>query len=183
MGREPPGIGKERAPGACRDGGQVSGGAPGRRSRAPAGPDLGSATGANELQTPLAWPFLFRPLPSPARGRGRESARIDPLKYEETLKNRRIELTWIGHSERNGEECALIRYEAFFNRFDMQLGESSIDGLSHYWGLIWVSLTDKQVEHATLNEHVSLRVHGESAPTSHHRVLRVATLRKVATKN
>ena len=104
-----------------------------------------------------------------------------PLAGMGAFKNRKIELTWIGHSQRNGEECALIRYEAFFNRFDMQLGVSSIDGLSHYWGLIWVSLTDKQLEHATLDEHVSVRSHRKNGGPSRHRVLRLATLTK-ATK-
>jgi hypothetical protein len=28
-------------------------------------------------------------------------------------------------------------------------------GPSHYWGNIWVSLSDKQIEHATLREIVS----------------------------
>ena len=45
-----------------------------------------------------------------------------------------------------------------------------------HWGL----LTDKQLEHATLNEHVSLRMNGEDSATSRYRVLRVATLTKVA---
>ena len=32
-----------------------------------------------------------------------------------------------------------------------------LEGLSHYWGLIWVSLEDKQLEHATPDETVSIR--------------------------
>jgi len=99
-----------------------------------------------------------------------------PLAGMGAFKNRRIELTWIGRSERHGEPCALIRYEAFFNTFDMRVAGTGIDGLSHYWGLIWVSLEDKQLEHGTLNEHVSLRVHRTGAAPTHAHVLRTGTL-------
>jgi hypothetical protein len=104
-----------------------------------------------------------------------------PLAGMGAFKNRRIELTWIGVSEQSGEPCALIRYEAFFNRFRMAFGASPMDGLSHYWGLIWVSLEDLQIEHATLNEHVSLTI-GEGDSATRHSVLRTGELTKLASK-
>jgi hypothetical protein len=71
-----------------------------------------------------------------------------------TFQNRRIELTWVGLSKRNNEICALIQYQAFMNKFTTSVGNMSFQGRSHYWGDIWVSLKDKQIEYATLFEDV-----------------------------
>ena len=71
-----------------------------------------------------------------------------------TFQNRRIELTWVGLSKRTNEVCALIQYQAFMNKFTTSMGKLSFQGRSHYWGDIWVSLKDKQIEYATLFEDV-----------------------------
>jgi hypothetical protein len=68
--------------------------------------------------------------------------------------NRDIVLEWIGRSQRNGQECALIRYQSFFNRLLVEAGGMSLKGRSDYWGEIWVSLATKQIEYATLYESV-----------------------------
>lgn len=95
------------------------------------------------------------------------------------FKNRKVELTWIGVSERNDEPCALIRYQAFFNRFEMSFGGSKTVGLSHYWGEIWVSLEDKQVEYATLYEQVSMRMGSSEDKMTPYRVFRVGSIEKI----
>jgi len=77
-----------------------------------------------------------------------------PLAGSGTFQNRRIELTWVGLSKRNNEVCALIQYQAFMNKFTTSVGNMSFQGRSHYWGDIWVSLKDKQIEYATLFEDV-----------------------------
>jgi hypothetical protein len=77
-----------------------------------------------------------------------------PLAGAGTFQNRRIELTWVGLSKRNNEVCALIQYQAFMNKFNTAMGSMNFQGRSHYWGDIWVSLKDKQIEHATLFEDV-----------------------------
>jgi hypothetical protein len=77
-----------------------------------------------------------------------------PLAGAGTFQNRRIELTWVGLSKRNNEICALIQYQAFMNKFNTSMGNMSFQGRSHYWGDIWVSLKDKQIEYATLFEDV-----------------------------
>ena len=91
--------------------------------------------------------------------------------------NSKIELCWIGTSRRHGRPCAQLRYEAYHNRFDIQLPGSAFRGVSHYWGLVWVSLKEREIEHATLNEHVSLRT-GEDAGRR-QLVLRRATMTRV----
>jgi hypothetical protein len=77
-----------------------------------------------------------------------------PLAGSGSFQNRSIQLTWIGISKRNGELCALIQYHAFDNKFSASMGTMKFQGRSHYWGEIWVSLEDKQIEYATLFEDV-----------------------------
>lgn len=71
-----------------------------------------------------------------------------------TFQNRDVYLTWIGRSQRNGTECALIGYRAFFNPLEIANGGMTLKGRSHYWGEIWVSLATRQIEYATLYEDV-----------------------------
>jgi hypothetical protein len=71
-----------------------------------------------------------------------------------TFQNRDVVLTWTGRSRRNGTGCALIDYRAFFNPLEIVNGAMTLKGRSHYWGEIWVSLSTKQIEYATLYEDV-----------------------------
>jgi hypothetical protein len=87
-----------------------------------------------------------------------------PLAGAGTFQNRQIELTWIGLSRRNGELCALIQYRAFLNKLDISMGPTQFKGKSSYWGEIWVSLEDKQIEHSTLYEDVLLEMPDPRGP-------------------
>jgi hypothetical protein len=82
-----------------------------------------------------------------------------------TFHNRDVELTLTGRSQRNGQDCAVIEYRAYFNPLDIATGGMTLKGRSHYWGLIWVSLTRQEVEYATLYEDVlgELKLPGETA--------------------
>ena len=103
---------------------------------------------------------------------------VAPLAGIGAFRNRDLELTRIGNSERNGKPCVLIQYQAFFNRFEMGFGSTKFQGLSHYWGTFWISLGDRQVEHATLQEHVSLQIHRPGQEPVPQQVFRIATLEK-----
>jgi hypothetical protein len=70
------------------------------------------------------------------------------------FQNRDVYLTWIGRSHRNGEDCAVIAYHAYFNPLEIANAGMTLKGRSHYWGEIWVSLETKQIEYATLQEDV-----------------------------
>lgn len=80
--------------------------------------------------------------------------------------NRDVVLEWVGRSKRNGEDCALIAYEAFFNPLEIVVGGMSMKGRSDYWGQIWVSVATKQIEYATLQESVmaEMKLPGQDAP-------------------
>jgi hypothetical protein len=87
------------------------------------------------------------------------------LPGEGTFRNRQIILEYIGRSERNGEDCALISYQAFLNPLEINNGGMDMKGRSDYWGLIWVSLATRQIEYATLSETVTaeLKLPGQEA--------------------
>jgi hypothetical protein len=69
-----------------------------------------------------------------------------------TVHLRDIVLEWIGRSQRNGQDCALINYQAFFNPLQIANGGMTLIGRSDYWGEIWVSVESKQIEYATIQE-------------------------------
>jgi len=82
-----------------------------------------------------------------------------------TFHNRDIVLEYVGRSQRNGQDCALIDYRAFFNPLQIASGGMTLNGRSDYWGEIWVSLATKQIEYATINEEVNgeLKLPGQDA--------------------
>jgi len=83
-----------------------------------------------------------------------------------TFQNRDVQLTWMGRSERNGQECALIGYSAYFNPLEIANGGMKLKARSHYWGQIWVALATRQIEYATLYEDVlgEMSLTGQDAP-------------------
>lgn len=75
-----------------------------------------------------------------------------------TFENKDIQLTWTGISVRNGERCATIEYRTLNNPLEVSTQGMDMKGRSHYWGTIWVSLEDKQIEHAVLYEDVIMEL-------------------------
>jgi len=106
-----------------------------------------------------------------------------PMPGVGTFHNRDVVLEWIGRSQRNGQECALIIYQAFFNSLDIANGGMTLKGRSDYWGEIWVSLATRQIEYATLHEIVvaDLKPAGQDT-TQAVNVFRNGTFEPVDTK-
>jgi len=106
-----------------------------------------------------------------------------PMPGVGTFHNRDVVLEWIGRSQRNGQECALIIYQAFFNSLDIANGGMTLKGRSDYWGEIWVSLATKQIEYGTLHESVvaDLKLAGQDT-TQAVNVFRNGTFEPVDTK-
>ncbi|HXU16449.1 MAG TPA: hypothetical protein VN708_15050 [Terriglobales bacterium] len=97
--------------------------------------------------------------------------------------NRDVVLKWIGQSWRNGQECAVIQYQAFFNPIDLSVTGMKMKGRSDYWGEIWVSLTSKQVEFGTLYESVvaDMQLPGQATPQLVN-IFRIGTLEPLTGK-
>jgi hypothetical protein len=100
-----------------------------------------------------------------------------------TFRNHDIVLEWIGIDRRNGQDCVLINYRAFFNPIDIEAGSMTLKGRSDYWGQIWVSFTNRQIEYATLYEEVmgQMKPAGQQATTPIH-VFRIGSFEPVPTK-
>jgi hypothetical protein len=99
------------------------------------------------------------------------------------FRNHNVVLEWVGRSQRDGQECALIRYEAFLNPLELATGGMSLKGRSEYWGEVWVSLATKQIEYGTVNESVvgEMKLPGQET-TQVMNVFRTATFEPVSPK-
>lgn len=71
-----------------------------------------------------------------------------------TFENRNTKTTWIGITECNNKTCAIIKYSVMNNPLHVEYGDIQMNGRSHYWGEVYVSLSDKHIEYATLTEDV-----------------------------
>jgi hypothetical protein len=100
-----------------------------------------------------------------------------------TFKNHDVVLEWVGRSQRNGQDCALITYKAFFNPFEIANGGMTLKGRSDYWGEIWVSLGTKQIEYGTLYESVvgEMKLPGQDT-TQIINIFRIGTLEPINAK-
>jgi hypothetical protein len=82
------------------------------------------------------------------------------------FRNRDVVLEWVGHSRRNGQDCALIKYQAFLNPLEIANAGMTMKARSDYWGEIWVSLQTKQIEYGTIYENVTgeMKLAGQDTP-------------------
>ena len=75
-----------------------------------------------------------------------------------SLRMKGLKLKWAGISKMNNEPCALINYRSFSNPVKSDTEAMKVNGRSLYWGSIWVSLEDKQIEYGTMNEDVLMEM-------------------------
>lgn len=86
-----------------------------------------------------------------------QNQRVDVENYV-NFTNQSLSLHWTGVSKRNNETCAIIHYQAMYNNIDANTDVMKLSGRSMYWGDIWVSLTDKHIEYATMYEDVVFKM-------------------------
>ncbi|WP_340114207.1 hypothetical protein [Maribellus mangrovi] len=75
-----------------------------------------------------------------------------------TFKSQYAKFVWSGITKMNGEICAIINYESFFNPVSMDVPGYAFQGRSLYWGEIWISLVDKQFEYAKMVEDIIIKL-------------------------
>ena len=97
-----------------------------------------------------------------------------------TFENKDIRITWTGITKINNKICAIIKYIAMNNPLEMSYQNFTIKGRSHYWGNIYVSLSDKHIEYADLYEDVILdiKVNGQENSYEANKVRNI-TLEKI----
>ena len=101
------------------------------------------------------------------------------LAGEGTFQNKDIQLIWTGISQMNNEPCALIEYRTMDNPLSVNTDQLKIKGRSHYWGTIWVSLVDKQIEHANMYEDVVMDMTFENQPSQLMNTTRIIEFEKL----
>ena len=74
------------------------------------------------------------------------------------IKMRNLRIKWLGISRMNDELCILIHYNSFAN----PVSAPFMKGRSLYWGQVWISMDDRDVECLTLNEDVILNTDGST---------------------
>lgn len=95
---------------------------------------------------------------------------------------RRLDLTWIGDTLRNGKPCSVIAYRSDVGPVAMTLPGFDQLASTVFWGEIWVSQKDRQVEHATIYEHtLTVPPDPEARVKSLQNVYRTATLERLET--
>ncbi|HLH07099.1 MAG TPA: hypothetical protein VKW78_07675 [Terriglobales bacterium] len=99
-----------------------------------------------------------------------------------SFTNHDVTLVWVGNSQKNGKQCAVIEYRAFFNPLDINGAGIVLKGRSNYWGMIWVSLATKQIEYATLYEDVLGELTLPDKPMQVTDVFRIGTFEPVRGK-
>lgn len=90
-----------------------------------------------------------------------------------------LRLTWTGITKLNGEACAVIDYRSWANPVDSSSILMSVKGRSLYWGEIWISLEDKQIERATMNEDVIMEMISGHAAPKYQNMQREVTFEKI----
>ncbi|MDR0658547.1 MAG: hypothetical protein LBG18_06410 [Mediterranea sp.] len=97
-----------------------------------------------------------------------------------TFENKDTRITWLGITEANNELCAILKYSAMNNPLNLKYGNMLMKGRSHYWGEVYVSLSDKQIEFVNLTEDVLMEVKKEGGSASDIKyTVRYITMSKV----
>ena len=89
-----------------------------------------------------------------------------------TFKNNNIQLAWKGISKVNSQLCGLIDFRAMDNPLEINMKMNGKDfnlkGVSHYWGTVYISLSEKTIEYTELFENVTLEMRWSDQPTSQY---------------
>jgi hypothetical protein len=82
------------------------------------------------------------------------------IKFENWVlfHNQSLKFKWIGITKHGKDVCAIVKFESLYNPVSMQTTQMSFKGRSLYWGELWISLEDKQLEYAYMIEDVIFKL-------------------------
>ena len=82
------------------------------------------------------------------------------VKFEDwvTFSSRYQKLLWSGITKYNNEICAIVKFESLYNPVEIDNEDMTVKGRSLYYGEMWISLEDKQVEYASMVEDVIMKL-------------------------
>ena len=89
-----------------------------------------------------------------------------------SFTNNNIQLIWKGVSMMNGKLCGLIDFRVMDNplKVNMKMGDADfmMTGRSHYWGTIYISLSEKSLEYVELLEDVVMEIKMSNQPAPNY---------------
>jgi len=81
-----------------------------------------------------------------------------------TFSSKYQKYVWSGYTTHNNKPCAIVKFESFFNPFiNEKDGFVFSKGRSTYYGELWISLEDKQVEYSIMVEDVIMKDRGPNS--------------------
>lgn len=88
------------------------------------------------------------------------------IKFQDwvTFMSRYQKLIWSGITRHNNEVCAIVKFESLYNPLKVENDQMTLKGRSLYYGEIWISLSDKQVEYAAMVEDVVMKLKSQLFP-------------------
>lgn len=98
----------------------------------------------------------------------------------QNLKN--LDLTWTGNSQMNGKSCSVIHFQSSVDSVKVNIPEVGFkfEGSTVFWGDIYVTPGDKQIEYATLYEHtITVPPDPEAKIKDVQNIYRTVTLQKI----
>jgi hypothetical protein len=96
-----------------------------------------------------------------------------------TFENKDIQITWTGITKINNEICRIVKFNVMNNPMEIGHQNVTMKGRSHYWGNIYVAISDKQIEYGELYEDVILDIKMQGQETgSLASTVRYITLQK-----
>lgn len=81
-----------------------------------------------------------------------------------SFSSRYQKLAWSAITKHNDEICAVIKFESEYNPVSADTPAMSFRGRSLYYGEMWVSLHDKQLEYAIMFEDVIMKLESDAFP-------------------
>ncbi|MFH1213204.1 MAG: hypothetical protein V1681_03895 [Candidatus Neomarinimicrobiota bacterium] len=82
------------------------------------------------------------------------------------IKMKDLKFQWSGISKRNNELCALLQFRSFANPVRSDQEGMVISGRSLYWGDLWISLIDGDLEYGTLYEDFMMQMQITNVPSA-----------------
>lgn len=88
------------------------------------------------------------------------------VKFENwvTFTSRYQKLIWTGIAKHNNQICAIVKFESFYNPVIIDNDQMSVKGRSLYYGEMWISFENKQVEYASMVEDVVMKLKSSLFP-------------------
>jgi len=88
------------------------------------------------------------------------------VKFENwaVFTSRYQKLIWTGITKHNNKICAIVKFESLYNPVKIENEQMSVKGRSLYYGEMWISLKDKQVEYSLMVEDVVMKLKSPMFP-------------------